>query len=164
MRVGLQLVLQNYLETTTDEHALELDMRLAELAEPLGFDSVWCVEHHFDWYSMGPDTPQILAYLAGRTRRIGLATGAVILPWNSPLRVVEKMILLDYQSQGRAIFGMGHGLARMEYDGFSREEAIQELKANGFGEWPCTSANDYIKQYILTYKRGLRNPVAAKAP
>jgi len=53
---------------------------------------------------------------------------------------------------------------RMEYDGFSPEEAIQELKANGFGEWPCTSANDYIKQYILTYKRGLRNPVAAKAP
>jgi hypothetical protein len=53
---------------------------------------------------------------------------------------------------------------RMEYDGYSSEEAIQELKANGFGEWPCTSANDYIKQYILTYKRGLRNPVAAKAP
>jgi alkanesulfonate monooxygenase SsuD/methylene tetrahydromethanopterin reductase-like flavin-dependent oxidoreductase (luciferase family) len=118
MHVGLQLVLQNYLETTTDEHVLELEYRLAELAEPLGFDSIWCVEHHFDWYSMGPDTPQILAYLAGRTQRIKLATGAVILPWNSPLRVVEKMILLDYQSKGRAVFGMGHGLARMEYDGF----------------------------------------------
>jgi alkanesulfonate monooxygenase SsuD/methylene tetrahydromethanopterin reductase-like flavin-dependent oxidoreductase (luciferase family) len=118
MRIGLQLVLQNYLETTTDEAVLDTEYRLAELAEPLGYDSVWCVEHHFDWYSMGPDTPQILAYLAGRTKRIGLATGAVILPWNSPLRVVEKMILLDYQSKGRAIFGMGHGLARMEYDGF----------------------------------------------
>jgi tyrosine-protein phosphatase SIW14 len=50
---------------------------------------------------------------------------------------------------------------RMEYDGIGSEEAIQELKAHGFGEWPCTSANDYIKQYILTYRRGLRNPVAA---
>jgi tyrosine-protein phosphatase SIW14 len=54
---------------------------------------------------------------------------------------------------------------RMEYDGVSREEAVQELKAHGFGEWPCTSANDYIKQYILTYHRGVRNPAtAAKAP
>jgi alkanesulfonate monooxygenase SsuD/methylene tetrahydromethanopterin reductase-like flavin-dependent oxidoreductase (luciferase family) len=118
IHVGLQLVLQNYLETTTDEHVLDLEYRLAEMAEPLGFDSVWCVEHHFDWYSMGPDTPQILAYLAGRTQRIQLATGAVILPWNDPLRVVEKMILLDYQAKGRVMFGMGHGLARMEYEGF----------------------------------------------
>src|SRR5215475_898570 len=118
MHVGIQLVLQNYLESTADGEVFELEYRLSELAEGLGFDSIWCVEHHFDWYSMGPDTPQILAYLAGRTRRIKLATGAVILPWNDPLRVVEKMILLDYQSQGRALFGMGHGLARMEYDGF----------------------------------------------
>jgi protein tyrosine/serine phosphatase len=54
---------------------------------------------------------------------------------------------------------------RMEYDGLSPEEALQELKAHGFGEWPGTSANDYIKQYILTYRRGVRNPLAAaKAP
>jgi protein tyrosine/serine phosphatase len=61
--------------------------------------------------------------------------------------------------------GVLSAVYRMEYDGIGPEEAIQELKANGFGEWPCTSANDYIKQYILTYKRGLRNPVAsAKGP
>jgi alkanesulfonate monooxygenase SsuD/methylene tetrahydromethanopterin reductase-like flavin-dependent oxidoreductase (luciferase family) len=118
MHVGIQLVLQNYLERTNDEAVFDREYHLAELAEPLGFDSIWCVEHHFDSYSMGPDTPQILAYLAGRTKKIKLATGAVILPWNDPLRVVEKMILLDYQSKGRAMFGMGHGLARMEYDGF----------------------------------------------
>ena len=45
---------------------------------------------------------------------------------------------------------------RMEYDGWSPKQAIQELKANGFGEWPCTAANDYITQYILTYQRGVR--------
>jgi protein tyrosine phosphatase (PTP) superfamily phosphohydrolase (DUF442 family) len=48
----------------------------------------------------------------------------------------------------------------MEYDGSSPEDAIQELKAHGFGEWPCTSANDYIKQYIVTYRRGVRNSIA----
>ena len=118
MQVGIQLVLQNYLETTTDDAVLDVEYRLAELAEPLGFDSIWCVEHHFDWYSMGPDTPQILAYLAGRTQRIKLATGAVILPWNDPLRVVEKMILLDHQSKGRAHLRHGprpgaHGVRRL---------------------------------------------------
>lgn len=45
---------------------------------------------------------------------------------------------------------------RMEYEGWSPEQAIRELKDNGFGEWPCTSANDYITQYILTYRPGLR--------
>ena len=49
---------------------------------------------------------------------------------------------------------------RMEYDHWSPSEAIEELKANGFGEWPCTSANDYITQYILSYKPGLRNQEA----
>jgi len=61
--------------------------------------------------------------------------------------------------------GVLSAVYRMEYDGLSQEEALQELKAHGFGEWPCTSANDYIKQYILTYRRGVRNPLAAaKAP
>jgi len=45
---------------------------------------------------------------------------------------------------------------RMEYEGWSPQQAIRELKDNGFGEWPCTSANDYITQYILTYRPGLR--------
>ncbi len=56
--------------------------------------------------------------MAGRTERIKLGTGAVILPWNDPLRVAEKLALLDHLSDGRLLFGMGRGLARREYDGF----------------------------------------------
>jgi protein tyrosine/serine phosphatase len=53
---------------------------------------------------------------------------------------------------------------RMEYQGWGREEAIRELKADGFGEWPCSSANEYVDQYILTYRPGLRvNPETAWA-
>jgi len=48
--------------------------------------------------------------------------------------------------------GVMTAIYRMEYQGWSREQAIAELKENGFGEWPCTSANDYITQYILTYQ------------
>ena len=45
---------------------------------------------------------------------------------------------------------------RMEYQGWSPPQAIRELKDNGFGEWPCTAANDYVTQYVLTYRPGLR--------
>jgi protein tyrosine/serine phosphatase len=45
---------------------------------------------------------------------------------------------------------------RMEYEHFSRDEALRELKQHGFGEFNSTAANDYITQYILTYKPGLR--------
>ena len=43
---------------------------------------------------------------------------------------------------------------RMEYDGWTPAQALRRPKANGFGEFPSTSANDYIVQYILTYRRG----------
>src|SRR5690606_38599614 len=96
-------------------------LHLGEMAEALGYDSVWSVEHHFDDYSMCPDATQALAYLAARTDTIGLGTGAVILPWNDPLRVAEKVILLDHMCGGRLIFGMGRGLDKLEYEGFGRD-------------------------------------------
>ena len=47
---------------------------LAELAEPLGFDSIWSVEHHFTDYTMCPDVLQFLAYMAGKTTRAKLGS------------------------------------------------------------------------------------------
>jgi alkanesulfonate monooxygenase SsuD/methylene tetrahydromethanopterin reductase-like flavin-dependent oxidoreductase (luciferase family) len=118
MRVGYGMLLQNGHKGVSDDRVMENELRLAELAEPLGFDAIWCVEHHFDDYSMCPDNTQVLSYLAGRTKRVELGTGAVILPWNDPLRVAEKITVLDHLSGGRLLFGMGRGLARMEYAGF----------------------------------------------
>jgi protein tyrosine phosphatase (PTP) superfamily phosphohydrolase (DUF442 family) len=51
---------------------------------------------------------------------------------------------------------------RMEYQGWSRAEAFRETLDNGFGRTQCTSANDYIVQYILTYRPGLRQPEALR--
>ena len=116
MKIGIQMLFQNP-GTMTDAELYVRELKVAELAEPLGFDTLWSVEHHFDDYSMCPDNMQFLSWLAGRTSRVGLGTAAVILPWNNPLRVVEKMILLDHLSNGRAVFGMGRGLAKMEYRG-----------------------------------------------
>jgi protein tyrosine/serine phosphatase len=51
---------------------------------------------------------------------------------------------------------------RMEYQGFTAHEAMRDLKDNGFGEFVCSSANDYIMQYILTYRRGQRQEVSGE--
>jgi len=118
MKTGIQLIFQNGHAGMSDEEMVRKEIQIAELCEPLGLDTIWCVEHHFDDYSMCPDNTQLFAYLAGRTKTIRLGTAAVILPWNDPLRVAEKLIMLDHLSNGRAVFGMGRGLARMEYNGF----------------------------------------------
>lgn len=48
---------------------------------------------------------------------------------------------------------------RMEYQGWTPRQAFLEMKANGFGEFACTSANDYVQEYVLAYQpRGRRQP------
>lgn len=118
MKIGLLMVFQNFNDQLTDAQAWQRDMHLASLAEPLGFDVLGAVEHHFFNYAMSPANVEFLTYMAAKTSRISLLTGAVILPWNDPLRVVERMIVLDHLSGGRACFGIGRGLAKREYDIF----------------------------------------------
>lgn len=92
------------------------------LAEELGFDATWTPEHHFDAnYAACPDNFVALSYVAARTSTIKLGLGAIILPWNDPVRVVEKLAMLDHASDGRVLMGFGRGLAKMEYAGFGVE-------------------------------------------
>jgi alkanesulfonate monooxygenase SsuD/methylene tetrahydromethanopterin reductase-like flavin-dependent oxidoreductase (luciferase family) len=118
MHFGLLGIFQNYRGESNDADIVQGEMALAKLAEGLGFDSYWAVEHHFFDYSMCPDNLQWLAQVAGETERIQLGTGAVIMPWNDPYRVAAKMALLDQQSGGRALLGFGRGLSKKEYAGF----------------------------------------------
>ncbi len=92
------------------------ELSLMEKVEGLGFDICCSPEHHFDIdYSACPDNFLPLSYLAAKTTTLKLCLGAVILPWNDPLRVVEKLAFLDHLSGGRCIAGFGRGLAKMEY-------------------------------------------------
>ena len=54
------------------------------MAEPLGFDSIWSVEHHFTDYTMCPDVLQFLTYMAGKTQHVKLGTMVIVLPWHDP--------------------------------------------------------------------------------
>jgi len=118
MNFGLLSIFQNYCDTQSDAEIMQGELALARLAERTGFGSYWATEHHFFGYSMCPDNFQWLAQVAACTERIGLGTGAVIVPWNDPYRVAAKMALLDQQSGGRALLGFGRGLSRREYAGF----------------------------------------------
>ncbi len=93
-------------------------MILGDLAEPLGFDSLFALEHHFTGYSMSPAPLQLLSYYAGRTRRVTLGTCVIVLPWHDPIRVAEQIALLDIISGGRTLMGFGRGAASVEYEGF----------------------------------------------
>lgn len=117
MKVGIAL---NMLSQAgrPDVAVLNEHMQLGDLAEPLGFDSLFALEHHFTGYAMSPSPLQLLAYYAGRTQRIQLGTSVIVIPWHDPIRIAEQIALLDVMCGGRCLFGFGRGAARTEYNGF----------------------------------------------
>lgn len=122
MQVGVHLGYQN-LHGISDMEFFRRETRIAIEAEAMGFDFAAMVEHHFTDYAACPDPLQALSYVAAKTKTIKLMPAAVILPWNDPLRVVEKVAMLDSLSEGRVVLGMGRGAARREFTGFRTDLA-----------------------------------------
>jgi len=92
-----------------------------ELADRLGLDSAWEVEHHFlEEYSHSSAPEVFLAACSQRTRRIRLGHGIVLMPpaYNPPARVAERIATLDLVSQGRVDFGTGESSSLAELGGF----------------------------------------------
>jgi alkanesulfonate monooxygenase SsuD/methylene tetrahydromethanopterin reductase-like flavin-dependent oxidoreductase (luciferase family) len=154
MHVGYAPVFQNLGRKISDYETYRGELRLVDLAEPLGFDSIWEPEHHFTDYEMTPDVLQFLTYCAGRTKHVRLGSMVVVLPWHDPLRVAEQIVLLDQLSDGRAILGIGRGLGAVEFDGFRVDmtksrgifnesaEAIVQAIERGYMEYN----GEFIKQ------------------
>ncbi len=121
MDVGIQMIFASYgWENMDDGQVWDEEIRLARLADELGFACLWAVEHHFNDYSFCPDNLQLAAHLAALCPNADVGTAAVILPWNNPLRVAEKAIAADIMSGGRLRFGIGRGLARREFAAFNQ--------------------------------------------
>jgi alkanesulfonate monooxygenase SsuD/methylene tetrahydromethanopterin reductase-like flavin-dependent oxidoreductase (luciferase family) len=90
------------------------------LADRLGFDTVWAVEHHFLTEFAHSSAPEVfLAAAAQRTERIRIGHGVVLLPhkFNHPIRVAERVAALDLISNGRVEFGTGRS-SQYEQAGF----------------------------------------------
>src|SRR5260221_12560918 len=112
MKVGIAL---NMLSEPgrTDVAVVSDHLAVGHLAQPLGFDSLFTLEHHFTGYAMSPAPLQLLAYFAGRTKGITFGTSVIVLPWHDPIRVAEEIALLDILCGGRCPFGLGRGTARV---------------------------------------------------
>src|ERR1700733_13559417 len=93
-----------------------------ELADRLGIDHAWEVEHHFlEEYSHSSAPEVFLAACSQRTKNIRLGHGIVLLPpgYNHPARVAERIATLDLVSNGRVEFGTGESSAQLELGGFN---------------------------------------------
>ena len=92
-----------------------------ELADQLGFEFAWAVEHHFlEEYAHSSCPEVFLAAAARGTKRIRLGHGIVQTPpgYNQPGRVAERIATLDLVSGGRVEFGVGESSSRAELEGY----------------------------------------------
>ncbi|MGV0795231.1 LLM class flavin-dependent oxidoreductase [Mycolicibacterium sp. XJ1819] len=134
MHTGLSLIFQNVDDDVTDAAVYKHELELAARAEDAGFDSVWTPEHHFTSYQLTPNVPQFLAWLAAKTSRIRLGTMVSVLPWQDPIRTAESFVLLDHLSGGRAVLGIGRGLAPTEFEGFRLDMGESRRRFSEYAE------------------------------
>ena len=154
MDVGLMTIFQNTDRKLSDQEVYHNEIRLADLAEPLGFDMISVAEHHFTDYQVLPDVLQFLTYMAGRTTRVKLGSMVVVLPWHDPLRVAEQVTMLDTLSGGRVMLGIGRGAGRIEFEGFglkmsdSRTRFVEsaEMLLKGLEQGYVEYDGEFVKQ------------------
>ncbi len=166
MHVGMAAIFQSHGGSLSDQEVFRADVALADLAEPLGYQSIWGVEHHFTDYAMCPDIIQFLTYMAGRTTTAKLGSMVAVLPWHDPLRLAEQILMLDNLSDGRLIVGMGRGTGKVEFDGFrtSMPTARQQFKeaAEAILSAVETGVMDYEGEIVKQPRVELRpGPVAS---
>jgi alkanesulfonate monooxygenase SsuD/methylene tetrahydromethanopterin reductase-like flavin-dependent oxidoreductase (luciferase family) len=124
MRFGLFYEHQNprpWVDERSEHRLLKDALEQIELADRLGFDHAWEVEHHFlEEYSHSSAPEVFLGAVSQRTDRIRLGHGIVQVPplVNHPARVAERVATLDLVSDGRVDFGTGESSSGAELGGF----------------------------------------------
>jgi alkanesulfonate monooxygenase SsuD/methylene tetrahydromethanopterin reductase-like flavin-dependent oxidoreductase (luciferase family) len=118
--------------------------RFAELAEELGFDSVWATEHLIvgpeavDPFGRVYDRLVTLGWIAGWTERIGLGTSIVLVPLHNPMHLAKDVATMQELSRGRFTLGVGMGWHKDEFEfmgvafkgrGRRGDEAIRLMRA-----------------------------------
>jgi alkanesulfonate monooxygenase SsuD/methylene tetrahydromethanopterin reductase-like flavin-dependent oxidoreductase (luciferase family) len=108
-----------------------------ELAEGMGFDSVWLTEHHFCDDGYTPSPLVIAGAIAARTSRMRIGTNLIVLPLHDPIRIAEDAATLAILTDGRFDLGVAVGYREMEFAAFGRklrhrpslmEEAVEVIR------------------------------------
>ena len=106
---------------TSTREILEDAVALTRLADQGGLGISWFAEHHFSNYGICPSPLMMAAYCIPQTRRIKLATGILVIPLYSPVRVAAEIAMLDALSEGRLIVGVGTGYQPYEFERFGAD-------------------------------------------
>jgi len=108
--------------------ALERDMELLVHMDRLNYTEAWIGEHHSGGFEIIACPEMFIAQAAERTRHIRLGTGVVSLPYHNPFTLAGRMMQLDYQTRGRAMFGVGPGSLVYDADKMGLAAADQRRK------------------------------------
>ncbi|MEL7369402.1 MAG: LLM class flavin-dependent oxidoreductase [Myxococcota bacterium] len=115
----------------------------ARAAEEMGFDDLWTLEHHFTGYGVCGSALTMASYVLGHTKRIKVGTAVCVVPLQHPVRLAEKVNMLDAMSNGRFLFGVGRGLFIKDFKVFGTDieynrermeesmEVIEKIWKNG---------------------------------
>ena len=140
MKFGIELGFQLPRPWAQESEAelYESRLNIAELADQLGFDSLWVEEHHFLEEYCHLSSPEVfLAACTQRTKQIRLGFGVMLLPpmINNPVRSAEKVAALDLLSKGRVEFGVGSSSDRLGTTAWGLDwERRQEITEEVLGQ------------------------------
>ena len=90
----------------------------AEIAESLGFDSIWLSEHHFWFDGYCPSDLTAAGAILGRTTQLGVGTAVMLLPMHSVQKVADDATTINRLGGGRLSLGVALGYRDAEFDGF----------------------------------------------
>ena len=123
MKFGLLNFFEHPAGGKTEHRIFQEQLETLRTAEDLGFDYLWAPEHHFTEYGFCASPLLTLAAMATVTKRIRLASGVVVLPFNDPVRIAEESAMVDLMSDGRLELGVGRGFQPVEFRGFGVDPA-----------------------------------------
>ena len=123
MKFGILNFFEHPAGGKTEHRIFREQLETLRVAEDLGFDYIWAPEHHFTEYGFCASPMLMLAAMATVTKRVRLASGVVVLPFNDPVRIAEEGAMLDLMSEGRLDLGVGRGFQPVEFRGFGVDQA-----------------------------------------
>lgn len=103
-------------EGTTAHEVIHETLNEVDLAESMGFDTVWLAEHHSSRFGLCASASVLGAAVAMRTQRVKIGYAVNVTPLHHPLRLAEEVAFVDQLSNGRVIAGFGPGYSPYEFD------------------------------------------------
>ena len=136
--------------------AFDEDFRLFQLAEELGYDSIWIAEHLFSTYGTVTSTQVLASAIARVTRKVDIGMAVVVIPFNHPLRTASDFALVDILSHGRLKFGAGRAYQPHEFAGL---DVPMDQSREMFAEGMELILKAWTQEKITHFGRYWRVPV-----